>query len=68
MRISSKIRDHKDLVRPAVGGGVVNTNREEWLKAKRRLEQVEKQKQLETRVSALEGKLDLIIGLLQKDK
>ena len=66
MKHRSRIRGHADLVRPANSGGVVNTNHEEWLKAKRRLAHVEKQKHLETRVSEIESKLDLILGLLQK--
>lgn len=67
MRYSSRIRGHADLVRPKNSGGVVNTNLDEWQKANRRLQQAEKNKQLESRVSAMEGKLDLILGLLQKD-
>lgn len=45
---------------------MVNTNQDEYLKAKRRLEQAERQKKLEKRVESLEYKLDQILDLLQR--
>jgi hypothetical protein len=66
MKHRSRIRGHADLVRPVNSGGVVNTNQEEWLKAKRRLEQSEKQRQLESRIIKIESSIQQILELLLK--
>jgi hypothetical protein len=66
MKHRSRIQGHADLIRPANSGGVVNTNKDEWLKAKRRLEQAEKQRQLESRITKIESSVQQILELLLK--
>lgn len=65
-QIESRISGQPNLVRPKVGGGVVNVDNEGYQRALARLRGAEKRTKLEQRVEGLEHKLDLILGLLQK--
>lgn len=61
-----KVRDYPDLVRR--GAAIINTNRDEYLKAQIRAQKIKRDKELESRVDSLENKLDLILNLLQGKK
>lgn len=61
------VQNHANLVK-IDGAYVVNEDDTAYKAALARREQSRKQKQMETRVDALEGKLDLILQLLQQGK
>ncbi|WEM34261.1 hypothetical protein [Xanthomonas phage X1] len=64
--MDAKVRDYPDLIKR--GGGVVNTNHDEYLRAKARLKQAKRIDNLESEVRGLHSKLDILIGLLQHDQ
>jgi hypothetical protein len=64
-QVASRITGQPNLVRPKVGGGIVNTDVEGYHRALSRVRVSEKSKQLEARVEGLESKLDAIIEILR---
>jgi hypothetical protein len=67
-QVISKISGQPNLVRPKVGGGVVNINENEYQRALARVRSTERSVQLENRVAGLENKLDQILLLLKGEK
>lgn len=63
--IESRIKGQPNLVRPKIGGGVINVDQEGYQRALARLRSTERQSKLEQRVVEVEGKLDYIIRLLE---
>lgn len=61
-----KVRDFPDLIKR--GGGVINTNQDEYHRAKARLMQAQRIDNLEGEVRGLHSKLDLLVELLQNAK
>ncbi len=59
-----KVKDFPNLVK--VGPAVLNTDRREYENALLRQAKLKRDRELESRVNALESKLDTIIELLRK--
>lgn len=65
-QIESRISGQPNLVRPKVGGGIINVDNEGYQRALARLRGTEKRLKLEQRVEGLEQKLDTILDLLRR--
>lgn len=63
---AAKVRDFPDLIKR--GGGVVNTNNDEYLRAKSRNKQAKRIDKLEQDVRDVHTKLDLLIALMTEKK
>lgn len=63
--IQSRISGQPNLVRPKIGGGVINLDQEGYQRALARLRDTENRQKLEQRVEGLEQKLDTILDLLR---
>ncbi len=61
-----KVRDFPDLIKR--GAGVVNTNKEEYNRAKVRIKQAKRLDALEDEVKGLGNKLDHLIALLTEKR
>lgn len=61
-----KVRDFPDLIKRE--GGIVNTNRDDYLRAKSRQKQAKRIDNLEEEVRGLHSKIDMLIGLLTNGK
>lgn len=61
--MDARVKDYPDLIKR--GAGVVNTNTDEYHRAKARLKQAKRIDNLESEVRGLHSKLDTLIGLLQ---
>ena len=64
-QVASRIKGQPNLVRPKVGGGVVNMDNEGYQRALARLRADEKRQILEARVGRLEDRLDRILDILE---
>lgn len=60
--MDAKVRDYPDLLKR--GAGVVNTNNDDYLRAKSRIKQSKRIETLEKDVQTINSKLDLLLSLL----
>ena len=64
--MDAKVRDYPDLIKR--GAGVVNTNKDDYLRAKSRNKQAKRLDILEDEVKSVHNKLDVLIALLTEKK
>lgn len=61
--MDAKVQDYPDLIKR--NGGVVNTNVDEYQRARMRAQQVKRINTLESKVESMDGRLSEILSLLQ---
>ena len=64
-QVASRIKGQPNLVRPKIGGGVINLDNDGYHRALARVRENEKRTKLEQRIEGLEQKMDDILNLLR---